>query len=132
LPAVQQNWKARLGARLKELRQSRDAGEVPVELAARTIDRTKQYVHRLENSMEKENPSLDMLEKLVTLYGKTMGDLFEVIVEPKTYNHVELHDRLDFLLKRGPDRLAIAISENVIGMYDRAVKLRREEPGEGT
>jgi len=123
-------WKALLGARLKEFRERAHGGKgITHEKAAETIKRTKAYVVRLETKMEEENPTINMLEDLVTLYGFTLGDLFEPIVDAtvrsKDLDNQQLKEKLDFILQQGPERTRIAIDANIHAMYDMARRLRK-------
>lgn len=120
-------WKSRLGARLKELREQAHGGTgVTQQRAADTIGKTVAYVNRLENQMEGENPSVDMLFQLCSLYGVEIGELFRPLVSDLDIQNAELKDKLDFIMSSGVQTTITGITENLHAMYDRAKKLRRK------
>src|SRR5262245_2054151 len=102
------SWRAILGARLKEFRlRAHDGKGISHDRAAQTIKRTEAYIVRLETQMDTENPTLRMLDELVTLYGFTIGDLFEPIVNaqvrPAGSENKDLKEKLDLILRNGPE-----------------------------
>lgn len=114
-----QNWKIILGARLKQMREEAHKGKgLTHEQAAKTTGLTKSYVVRLETNMVKANPTLKVLEQLCTVYGRTMGDLFEPLVakNERTWKQKDLHDKLDALLTQASENVAIAITYNIEAM----------------
>jgi len=115
------NWKRLLGEQLRTFRLKAHGGKgITLDKAAATIGRTRTYINRLETQMEKQNPSMKILEQLCTLYGRPIGDLFEPIVPSKAaeWQSNDLHVKLDEIL-RGPEKIASAIEENILGMHDR-------------
>jgi transcriptional regulator with XRE-family HTH domain len=118
-------WKSRLGARLKELRLRAQGGRgfTQPEVAA-AIRRQLTYINRLENQMETENPTLDLLNQLCVLYGCEMGDLFEPLVPNRDTKHRELKEKLDFILSSGVERTMIGIEENIHAMVERTKRLK--------
>jgi transcriptional regulator with XRE-family HTH domain len=120
-------WKTRLGARLKELRLRAQGGKGFTQPeVAETLHRQLTYINRLENQMETENPTLDLLEQLCRLYGVETGELFEVIVPNRDTKHRELKEKLDFILASGVERAIIGIEENIHAMVERTKRLKRQ------
>jgi len=122
-----ENWKSRLGARLKELRLQAQGGRgfTQPEVAS-TLRRQLTYINRLENHMPTENPTIGMLEQLCRLYGVTVGDLFEPVVPDRDARYRELKEKLDFIMDAGVELTAIAIVENIHAMYERTKRLKKQ------
>jgi len=80
--------------------------------------------------MEGENPTLDMLHKLILLYGCEPAALFTVLVpQDGKVGDFEVLDKVSFILQHGPERTASGLTELINAMYERTLKLNRVAAG---
>lgn len=124
------SWKTTIGKRLYLFRQLANQGKgFTHEDVAKTTEMTKAYIIRLENEMKTENPTFEVLEKLVTMYGQTIGELFRPVVEERRIppQHQELFDKLEWILRDAPEDTRLGMIENIHAMFDRGRRLNRKK-----
>ena len=124
------DWRTILGRRLQELRLRAHGGKgYTQDKAAETIGKSRGYINSMETRPHDVNPTLQILEQLCNLYGSSIADLFAPIVrelDQKTaIKHVELTEKLHFILESGVTTTAIGIEENILAMYDRVLRKKK-------
>jgi transcriptional regulator with XRE-family HTH domain len=100
---VSTSWKKLLGQRLREFREQSNKGHgLSHKDVAATARISEAYVKRMENHLERINPTLDKFEKLCRLYGRDIAELFEILPSAgQDYRETEIHEKLEHILKYG-------------------------------